>query len=1160
MFSLRGTAGGIRALRRALNRLSDRIPLLRQARIRRIRQSTLFDAGFYAERNPDVVAIGVDLTKHYYLSGWKEYRNPSAEFSTRRYLQANPDVVAAGINPLLHYIDRGQAEGRQIYPVEEEAQIEAIRDSGLFDADYYFATYTDIQPPPQDPVRHYCEFGWREGRNPSAEFDTQSYLEAYADIKDAGTNPFWHYVVAGRSEFRHANPGRERKRIEAEVEAIRASGLFDADYYFATYPDIQPPMDPILHYCRHGWQEGRNPSEEFDTRYYLETYRDIKDAGTNPFWHYVVSGRLEFRHANPERERKRRVEAEVAEIRASGLFDADYYLATYPDIQPPPQDPIRHYCEYGWREGRNPSEEFDTQGYLEVYRDIRDWGTNPFCHYVVAGRREGRLGFALKIQGSMGEEFDLSRENVIVVSHEATRTGGTILALNLVRVLSQRYNVLVIVLRDSPLIDAFRDAGAIVILLPIWGRDLYSDSGFTSRDYKVFVSIIERTFRDRKFKFALVNSVESINILPILAECGIPSISLVHEFAAYYVLQRVSPSPPSPFLFVRRYSGKLVFSTKLTLQDALAYTPELDALDGSFHVLPQGRCQLPKSAINDKHRLAEKSRLSTVFSSSVDGEKPFVVLGAGSVLLRKGVDLFIECAHRVIRSGRARNMRFVWVGKSRVEYHALLAEYYALLVDQIRRSGLAQYVTLIDETSEMDEVYQMSDLLLLTSRLDPLPNVAIDALCEGVPVVCFDEGNGIAEFLSEWGVSEYCVAKYFDTEMLANKILRLAGDAALYHDVATTCKRRAVSAFDMERYVHELENLASGCASKWQEQDFQDKSDIIHSNLLDVDFWGQDGQRELPPDSLVASYMRTCRVKIGERKPMPGFHPGVYRDLHGVCNECANPFADYIRAGLPEGSWKLPVIRNTDACQEVAGSPRIALHLHVFYEDLLNEIIERLLANHIRPDLFVSIPEGKSVEECRKNFVNYPGQVVAIETVPNRGRDIGPFLTAFGTRIAENYDFVGHLHTKKSVGVASDEVIEKWRTFLLENLLGSKSNRMMDRIFGFMSNTPTIGMVFPDDPNIVGWDKNKPFAEELAERLCITKLPENFSFPVGTMFWARVDALRRFWALGLDWEDYPEEPIPIDGTILHALERLLPLGLTPELNQCAVTHVAGVTR
>ena len=225
----RGIGGSIRALRRALKRLFGRMPLIRQARIRRIRKSPLFNANFYADRNPDVVATGVDLAKHYALSGWREHRNPSAEFSTRRYLEANPDVAAAGTNPLLHYIDRGQVEGRQIYPVEEEAQIEAIRASGLFDADYYRATYPDIQPPLQDPIRHYCERGWREGRNPSEEFDTQGYLAAYADIKDAGINPLWHYVVAGRYEGRMslcAGPGTKsfpsEERILEERREIAA--------------------------------------------------------------------------------------------------------------------------------------------------------------------------------------------------------------------------------------------------------------------------------------------------------------------------------------------------------------------------------------------------------------------------------------------------------------------------------------------------------------------------------------------------------------------------------------------------------------------------------------------------------------------------------------------------------------------------------------------------------------------------------------------------------------------------------------------------------------------------------------------------------------------------------------------------------------------------
>lgn len=89
--------------------------------------------------------------------------------------------------------------------------------------------------------------------------------------------------------------------IDAEVEAIRKSGFFDEPYYRSMYPDLQPvPHDLIQHYCEHGWREGKNPSDDFDTNFYLATYSDIRNAGINPFWHYVVSGAMEMRHALPD--------------------------------------------------------------------------------------------------------------------------------------------------------------------------------------------------------------------------------------------------------------------------------------------------------------------------------------------------------------------------------------------------------------------------------------------------------------------------------------------------------------------------------------------------------------------------------------------------------------------------------------------------------------------------------------------------------------------------------------------------------------------------------------------------------------------------------------------------------------------------------------------
>src|SRR5205807_1095004 len=92
-----------------------------------------------------------------------------------------------------------------------------------------------------------------------------------------------------------------------------------------------------------------------------------------------------------------------------------------------------------------------------------------------------------------------------------------------------------------------------------------------------------------------------------------------------------------------------------------------------------------------------------------------------------------------------------------------------------------------------------------------------------------------------------------------------------------------------------------------------------------------------------------------------------------------------------------------------------------------------------------------------------------------------------------------------------------------------------------MMKAPTLGLVFPEDPHLADWDDNLPIAEPLAQRMGMqTPLAPFFDFPVGTMFWARPTALVPLLELGLKWDDYPEEPVPDDGTILHALERLLP--------------------
>lgn len=82
---------------------------------------------------------------------------------------------------------------------------------------------------------------------------------------------------------------------------IKKSDLFDSSYYLEIYDDCRNAnINPILHYVKVGWKEGRNPSAMFNTTYYLETYRDVRLQRINPLVHYIRYGKKEKRSPLPE--------------------------------------------------------------------------------------------------------------------------------------------------------------------------------------------------------------------------------------------------------------------------------------------------------------------------------------------------------------------------------------------------------------------------------------------------------------------------------------------------------------------------------------------------------------------------------------------------------------------------------------------------------------------------------------------------------------------------------------------------------------------------------------------------------------------------------------------------------------------------------------------
>jgi predicted HAD superfamily hydrolase/glycosyltransferase involved in cell wall biosynthesis len=113
-------------------------------------------------------------------------------------------------------------------------------------------------------------------------------------------NPLVHYIRYGKSEKRI--PRRDylirnfKNHIKEDATIIEESGLFDRGYYFNSYPDIAlAGVDPLEHFCTHGWSEHRNPNAIFSTGYYLKKYPDVAKSGMNPFVHWLKWGRHEGR-------------------------------------------------------------------------------------------------------------------------------------------------------------------------------------------------------------------------------------------------------------------------------------------------------------------------------------------------------------------------------------------------------------------------------------------------------------------------------------------------------------------------------------------------------------------------------------------------------------------------------------------------------------------------------------------------------------------------------------------------------------------------------------------------------------------------------------------------------------------------------------------------
>lgn len=234
-------------------------------------------------------------------------------------------------------------------------------------------------------------------------------------------------------------------------------------------------------------------------------------------------------------------------------------------------------------------------------------------------------------------------------------------------------------------------------------------------------------------------------------------------------------------------------------------------------------------------------------------------------------------------------------------------------------------------------------------------------------------------------------------------------------------------------------------------------------------------------------------------------------------------------------SIKLPFAEaNSFECSKYSG--KLAVVVHVFYPDLINEIIDYLLNIPFHFKLFISTNTQKKKDAIKDVLQNRNICDVVVKILPNRGRDIAPTIIGFKNEILEHEYFL-HLHSKKSPHGA----LEDWRTYTYENLLGSKE--IVASVFYLLSQS-NVGIVFPQHFRVlrgcINWGYNFECVRDLLKRSSINISANTLlEFPSGSMFWAKSKALAPLLELSLSFDDFPEEAAQVDGTLAHAIERSL---------------------
>ncbi|MGF7002036.1 lipopolysaccharide biosynthesis protein [Lachnospiraceae bacterium PFB1-21] len=247
--------------------------------------------------------------------------------------------------------------------------------------------------------------------------------------------------------------------------------------------------------------------------------------------------------------------------------------------------------------------------------------------------------------------------------------------------------------------------------------------------------------------------------------------------------------------------------------------------------------------------------------------------------------------------------------------------------------------------------------------------------------------------------------------------------------------------------------------------------------------------------------------------------------------------------------YTLPThLLDKELLRENLQSKRVALVMHIYFTDLLEESYHSVSAMPAQSDIYLTTDTAEKKRAIEERFADFPCNKLEVRLIENRGRDVSALLVGVKDVIM-SYDLVCFVHDKKTAQVKPGTVGASFGYKCFENTLSNEV--FVGNVINTFFTNEHLGMLSPPEPNHaefyptmgLEWGPNFDVTKELAEDLGIT-VPMSAGCPplapLGTMFWFRPCAMKSLFDRDWNYSDFPKEPNEIDGTLLHAIERIYP--------------------